>query len=131
MSFIKKTAAAALAALILLSGASGAIFDIKDVFGPGSDTLQLLSRAAVLMDAATGEIVYAKDADKAYPAPGLAKLMTSILFMEALENGQISMDENILVSDGAARTGGASQAVIGAGERCVEGGKLGAGRGQI
>ena len=106
MSIIKKAVATAMTALILLSGASGAIFDIQDVFATESDTLNLSSRAAVLMDAATGEIVFSKDADKQNPAPGLAKLMTSILFMEALENGQITMNEKVLVSDKAARTGG-------------------------
>lgn len=105
----KRVIALALIAVLALAPNANAIFgleDIQGVFAPDTAALDLTSRAAVLMDAATGEIVYAKDADKAYPAPGLAKLMTSLLIMEALENGQITMNEKVLVSDNAVRTGG-------------------------
>ncbi len=105
--YIKKTAILLMAALFLFSGVSSAIFDAEDIFAE-ADALELASRAAVLMDAATGEIVYAKDADSPYPAPGLAKLMTSILIMEALDSGQITLHDKALVSDTAARAGGST-----------------------
>ncbi len=105
---IKKTAALVLTVLIMFSGVSSAIFDAEDIFAPEADTLGLASRAAVLMDAATGEIVFAKDADTPYPAPGLHKLMTSVLIMEAQESGQLAMTEKALVSDAAARLGGST-----------------------
>lgn len=102
----KRIIAMAMLAILAFTSSANAIFGIEDVFAPETATLELSSRAAVLMDAATGEIVYAKDVDKAYPAPGLAKLMTSLIIMEALENGQITMNEKVLVSDKAARSGG-------------------------
>lgn len=51
------------------------------------DTLSLAAETAVLMDAASGEILYDKDADKKmYPA-SITKLMTILL---ALENGKLT-----------------------------------------
>ena len=52
-----------------------------------NDTLSLAAETAVLIDAASGEILYDKDADKKmYPA-SITKLMTILL---ALENGKLT-----------------------------------------
>ena len=53
-----------------------------------NDTLSLAAETAVLIDAASGEILYDKDADKKmYPA-SITKLMTILL---ALENGKLTV----------------------------------------
>lgn len=71
--------------------------------------------SAVLMDTATGTILYSKNADRALPPASVTKIMTLLLFMEELDSGSISLDENITVSEYAASMGG-SQVYLEAGE---------------
>lgn len=46
----------------------------------------------------TGEIFYEKDADKAYPIASMSKLMTYLLSKEAIDKGEISLDQEIKAS---------------------------------
>ncbi len=71
--------------------------------------------SAVLMDTATGTILYAKNADQALPPASVTKIMTLLLFMEEVDAGNISLDEEISVSEYAASMGG-SQVYLEAGE---------------
>ncbi|MBI1997951.1 MAG: D-alanyl-D-alanine carboxypeptidase [Deltaproteobacteria bacterium] len=65
-------------------------------FSPDQD---LTARAAVLMDAATGKILYQKDADLRLPPASTTKVMTAIL---ALESGR-KLTETLTVSKTATR----------------------------
>lgn len=71
--------------------------------------------SAVLMDAATGTILYAHNADRALPPASVTKIMTLLLVMEAIDNGTLSLSENVSVSDYAASMGG-SQVYLESGE---------------
>ena len=71
--------------------------------------------SAVLMDAATGTVLYAKNADRALPPASVTKIMTLLLFMEEVERGNIRLDEEISVSEYAASMGG-SQVYLEPGE---------------
>lgn len=71
--------------------------------------------SAVLMDTATGTILYAKNADQALPPASVTKIMTLLLFMEEVDAGNISLDEEVTVSDYAASMGG-SQVYLEPGE---------------
>ncbi len=71
--------------------------------------------SALLMDTATGTILYAKNADQALPPASVTKIMTLLLFMEEVDAGNISLDEEITVSEYAASMGG-SQVYLEAGE---------------
>ncbi|MBQ8369397.1 MAG: D-alanyl-D-alanine carboxypeptidase [Clostridia bacterium] len=71
--------------------------------------------SAVLMDAATGTVLYAKNADSALPPASVTKIMTLLLFMEEVERGNIRLDEEISVSEYAASMGG-SQVYLEPGE---------------
>lgn len=58
--------------------------------------------AAVVVDAKTGEVLYAKRADSPrYPA-SITKVMTLYLAFEALASGQLKLDDTIIVSPRAA-----------------------------
>jgi D-alanyl-D-alanine carboxypeptidase len=60
------------------------------------------TQAAIVVDAKTGKVLYASNADtKAYPA-SLTKMMTLYLVFEALESRRISLDTRITVSKYAA-----------------------------
>ena len=52
-------------------------------------------------DVTTGEIYYKYQADTAYPIASISKLMTCLLVMDALSAGQITPEEQIVVSDAA------------------------------
>lgn len=56
------------------------------------------AKAALLMDANTGAIVYAKNEhQELYPA-SLTKIMTALLVVEAIDKGQLSLDQEITAS---------------------------------
>ncbi len=59
--------------------------------------------AAIVVDAGTGEVLYARNADRhRYPA-SLAKMMTMYLTFEALEAGELRLDQPLTISKYAAR----------------------------
>lgn len=65
------------------------------------------AKQAVLLDANTGTILFAKNADEQVPPASLAKLMTMEVVFHALKVGRLSMDDEFQVSENAWRTGGA------------------------
>ncbi|MCH5339706.1 MAG: D-alanyl-D-alanine carboxypeptidase [Acetatifactor sp.] len=50
-------------------------------------------------DVTTGEIYYEYQADTAYPIASTSKLMTYLLVMDALSAGQITLEEQVVISD--------------------------------
>lgn len=59
---------------------------------------EISCKAALLVDAETGGIVYAKnEKQEMYPA-SLTKIMTALLVLEAVEDGRLSMEQEITVS---------------------------------
>ena len=52
-------------------------------------------------DVTTGEIYYKYQADTAYPIASTSKLMTCLLVMDALSAGQITLEDEVIVSDAA------------------------------
>ena len=52
-------------------------------------------------DVTTGEIYYKYQADTAYPIASISKLMTYLLVMDALSAGQITLEQQVVVSDAA------------------------------
>ncbi|MAZ15396.1 MAG: D-alanyl-D-alanine carboxypeptidase [Ahrensia sp.] len=65
------------------------------------------AKQAVLLDANTGTVLFAKNADEQVPPASLAKLMTMEVVFHALKVGRLSMDDEFQVSENAWRTGGA------------------------
>ncbi len=56
------------------------------------------ARAAVLMDANTGEIFFKKNADEALAPSSTTKVMTALLAIEAIERGEISLSDSVSAS---------------------------------
>lgn len=57
------------------------------------------AEAALLVDANTGNIVYAKNEhQELYPA-SLTKIMTALLVLEAVDSGKLSLDQQLTASD--------------------------------
>jgi len=70
--------------------------------------------SVLLMDANTGTVIYEKNADEQRPVASITKLMTMLLVLEAIEEGKISLQQEVTVSKQAAGMGG-SQALLDAG----------------
>ena len=64
------------------------------------------SPAAVLMDAASGKILYEKNAHEQRACASITKVMTLTLVMEAVDSGKIHMDDIVTASAHAASMGG-------------------------
>ncbi len=103
----KRAALAVMCAVLLLAGVGESGNARADIFeaengGEGSGKedgtqLQLYSKAAVLMDADSGRVLYGKNEDEKLPMASTTKIMTCIL---ALENGD--MEDAVTVSAYAA-----------------------------
>ncbi|MBR4283288.1 MAG: D-alanyl-D-alanine carboxypeptidase [Anaerotignum sp.] len=78
-------------------------------------SLTLESKSALLMDAATGTILFEKNSHDAMPPASVTKIMTMLLIYEAEENGQFTWEDAVTVSDHAASMGG-SQVFLEEGE---------------
>jgi len=63
-------------------------------------------RSAVLLDAKSGEVVYGQNPKERIQPASLVKILTLFLVFDAAENGQVSLEENVLVSKKAWRTKG-------------------------
>ncbi|GGP11459.1 D-alanyl-D-alanine carboxypeptidase DacA [Oceanobacillus neutriphilus] len=64
-----------------------------------AEELDLEAESAILVDAETGKILYARDPDVALPPASMTKMMTEYLVWEAIENGDISWDTTTQISD--------------------------------
>ena len=68
--------------------------------------LNLDSEAAILMDEETGTILYTKNEHEKLRPASVTKVMTLLLAMEALENGDIKKDDQVPCSEKARKMGG-------------------------
>ena len=59
----------------------------------------IVSRAAVLVDAETGALIYSKNGDDGIPPASLTKLMTMHLVMKEIEEGRASYDEIVPITE--------------------------------
>ncbi len=75
---------------------------------------QVTAKAAFLIEANSGKILFAHNADTHLPIASMTKVATLGVIYDALAAGQITMDDRVTVSDRAASMGG-SQAFLDAG----------------
>ena len=69
-------------------------------------SLQLNCRAAVLVEQESGRVLYEKAPDEEMPIASITKVMTLLLTFEAVENGRLTMDTLVPVSEHAYHMGG-------------------------
>jgi len=63
---------------------------------------------AVILDYETGAILFSKNGDAPMPPASMSKLMTALMVFEALEDGRLTLDDELPVSETAWRRGGAA-----------------------
>lgn len=86
------------------------------VLGVGAEGLDVPAKSALLMDVATGTVLYEKNAHEALPPASVTKIMTMLLIMEAIDSGTLGYDDIVTASEAAAAKGG-SQVFLKAGEQ--------------
>ena len=78
--------------------------------------LPIQSRAALLMEKTTGQVLYARNEHEQLEPASVTKIMTLLLTMEAIDSGTIGYDDVVTVSAYAAGMGG-SQVYLAEGEQ--------------
>ncbi len=73
--------------------------------------METAAKQAILIDYETGQVLYEKNADERMPTSSMSKVMTVYLVFEALQNGQITLEDKLLVSEKAWRKGGSKMFV--------------------
>ena len=87
------------------------------VFGGEADAdLGITAQACVLMEADTGQIIYEKNSTQRLSPASITKIMTLILIFEALEDGKITLQDEVTTSAYAKSMGG-SQVFLEEGEK--------------
>mgnify|MGYP000218820051 FL=1 len=70
---------------------------------------------AILTEASTGRVIYEKNADESLHPASITKIMTLLIIFDAVEDGSISPEDTVTVSEHAASMGG-SQVFLEPGE---------------
>ena len=77
--------------------------------------LQVAGKSALLMDVATGTVLYEHNAHEKLAPASVTKIMTMLLIMEAVDSGKIALTDMVTASETASAKGG-SQIYLKAGE---------------
>lgn len=96
---MKKLLCAALC-LVMLTSPVYAINTLTD------DDIDISAPSAILMEKVTGEVIYEKNSHERMPPASVTKVMTMLLIVEAVERGDISLDDTVIASERAASFGG-------------------------
>lgn len=79
---------------------------VSTIVQKSENGISITAKSAVLMDAATGQVLFSSnEEERLYPA-SVTKIMPLLLFMEALDEGRISLDDTVTASPVAASKGG-------------------------
>jgi len=90
-------------------------FLIPITFVNAEDSLNLESESAILIDYASGKVLYEKNADAKLPMASMTKIMSMLLIMENIDNGNLNYNDKVVISKNASGMGG-SQVFLQEGE---------------
>ena len=65
---------------------------------PLTDGLCMQAKSAILMELESGTVLYEKNADEMLRPASVTKIMTLLLIFEAIERGEISLEDTVVVS---------------------------------
>ena len=99
-------------------GCIGVVLALLLLLVPGraQATLEVPGKSALLMDVATGTVLYEKNAHEPLPPASVTKVMTLLLIMEAIDDGRLQWSDLVTASETAASKGG-SQIFLKVGEQ--------------
>ena len=64
------------------------------------------AKSAILIDAGSGTVLFEQNSHDKLPPASVTKVMTMLLIMDAVDNGQISLKDQVTISERAASMGG-------------------------
>ena len=96
---------------ILIFGVLGTALPL----GAAAAEPEIPGKSALLMDIATGRVLFEKNAHEALAPASVTKVMTMLLIMEAIDSGALSWNDTVTASENAAAKGG-SQIYLKVGE---------------
>ncbi len=70
------------------------------------DDIEISAPSAILTEKVTGEVIYEKNSHERLPPASVTKIMTMLLIVEAIERGDISLEDTVVASERAASFGG-------------------------
>ena len=99
---MQKSIAIVLAVMVFVLGNIGFV-NTKPALG-----VEIVTEAtsAILMDAASGQILYEKEAHKELPPASVTKLMTLLVAADAVASGKVKLTDKVTASDNASKLGG-------------------------
>lgn len=97
---MKKIICFFVAAIMSLSGVCA--------FAEGETELAVNAKAALLMEASTGKVLYENACDEQLPIASVTKIMTLLLIMEEIDGGRLALDDMVSVSENAMSYGGST-----------------------
>lgn len=68
--------------------------------------ISVKSESGIIMEASTGKVLFEKEADTPKAPASMTKIMTMLLIMEAIDDGRLSMDDQVNISKNASGMGG-------------------------
>ena len=68
--------------------------------------IEISAPSAILTEKVTGEVIYEKNSHERLPPASVTKVMTMLLIVEAIERGDISLEDTVIASERAASFGG-------------------------
>ncbi|MGM9591195.1 MAG: D-alanyl-D-alanine carboxypeptidase family protein [Oscillospiraceae bacterium] len=87
-------------AALMLSAPAYAIETLND------DAIDISAPSAILTEKVTGEVIYEKNSHERIPPASVTKVMTLLLIIEAIDRGDISLEDTVIASARAASFGG-------------------------
>jgi serine-type D-Ala-D-Ala carboxypeptidase (penicillin-binding protein 5/6) len=72
----------------------------------GAIGMSVDAKSAILIDAASGTVLFEQNSHDRLPPASVTKVMTLLLIMEAIDRGQMKLDDKVTVSEKAASMGG-------------------------
>lgn len=111
-----KTCVTILSCLFLFAFVFVSIFALIPTVCEAATDFKTVGKSAYMVDYATGTVLYARKENERLPIASMVKIMTSLLVLEAEERGDISLDDQVEVSQNSASMGG-SQVFLEAGSK--------------
>ena len=81
-------------------------FNNKSAKAEGDNVLNVKSQCAYLVDSDSNTVIYAQNENERRPIASMCKIMTLLLSFEAIDNGDLTLDSTVVVSENASNMGG-------------------------
>lgn len=84
----------------------GTLIGLLETVSDSETDLKLQSDGAILIEQSTGSVLYDHNAHEKFRPASVTKVMSLLLIMEAIDNGELKLTDNISCSQNASKMGG-------------------------